>query len=158
GVLFAGGVDVCGQRRPLDRPPAIMPAARAAVCSSAADSFLRDRGAGAGRWSYGWSTAPGAPFVPVPAMAGKLPRPAGGDGLVYRTPADATHHVAFLNPPAAVRYPGGALSLQPGQLALHPGPAGDYAIARWQATEPGRVTVSAEFFGLSSLPPYPATT
>ena len=81
-----------------------------------------------------------------------------GDGLAYLTPPGATHPVAFFNPTDAVRYPGGTLALQPGQLALHPGPAGEYAIARWQASDPGRVAVTAEFVGLSSHPPYPATT
>jgi hypothetical protein len=157
GVLFGGEVDVCSEQRAV-KPAPDAPTGVAPVCQGAAESFMRGSGAGPGRWSFGWAPALDGRFVPFVTQTRRLSGLASGDGLAYRTPPDATHPVAFFNPTHAVRYPGGTFSIQPGQLALHPGPAGEYAIARWQATEPGRVSVTTEFFGLSASPPNPPTT
>jgi hypothetical protein len=157
GIVFGGDITVCA------KPGGdCAPSSSAApgdgggsrgepACTSAASAFIHGpgRSPALGAWSFGWSAHLGTPFTTYTMSRNVLPGLADSQGLTWLTPNQATHPGAFFNPTNAVRYPGGTFSIEPGQLALHPGPKGEVSIARWSATETGRVTVEAEFFGLS---------
>jgi len=164
GLVMGGEVDSCPgatARAEAVTPPAAAAPAATAICTSAAQSFPASARNSEGEeswWSFGWSPDPAAPFTRFERSRHELEGVADSRGLVFLTPREATHPVAFLNPTNDVRYPGGTFTLQPGQLALHPGPLGELAIARWRARAAGRAEVSVELFGLSGRGHAPATT
>jgi hypothetical protein len=95
-----------------------------------------------GAWTFGYSLG-------VP----------GGDGgalIVFTTPRDvATNVPSWIDPthevlgdPCVYRNESGAVfadGIQPGEVALHPGNAGEYAIARWTAPAAGTYSVRVQF-------------
>jgi len=85
--------------------------------------------------------------------SGRFDEPPGG-GLAglesWRTAAgpdpNVTHNplTAPLTAPWAV--------WEPGRLAFHPGPAGEFSVVRWTAPEPGGYAVAARFLGPGNTP------
>lgn len=163
GLVVGGDIDACPAataRAEASAAPRVSPAA-VASCTSAAQGFAAaarsGRAEGQG-WSFGWAPELAGTFTPFRRLRHELAGVADTRGLAFLTPLDVMHPVAFLNPTNDVRYPGGTFTLQPGQLAVHPGPQGELAIARWRARAAGRAQVSVELFGLSGRGHTPATT
>jgi hypothetical protein len=102
-----------------------------------------------GAWSYGWTTARDRIFSPYTAFSTSLAGLAGSDGLAYWTRGDTINPTAFLNPTRTDAHLNNSVTLHPGQFALHPGPAGEYSIARWTATALGQHSIVATFSGIA---------
>jgi hypothetical protein len=112
-----------------------------------------------GAWSYGWSSSLGSffnsytLFIPAAATPSQDPNAAGlavWSSAALSSPSGYLP-VVFLNPPgpsALTLHPAGVYSVQPGQFGAHPGPSGQYSIARWTSPEPGSYSVQATFVGL----------
>jgi hypothetical protein len=122
-----------------------------------------------GVWSYGWSSTLGSSFNPYtfyisPTATSSVDPNAAG--LALWSSADLLGPggylpAVFLNPlgPSAVTlHPAGVYSVEPGQFGSHPGPAGQYSIARWTAPKPGEYSVRATFVGLHGYGGGPVTT
>lgn len=130
-----------------------------ASCSDAAADFSSGLNPN-GPWSYGWSA--GAFLQPAFTMYTEF-----GSGLngwaesadqVQWTAPGARFPVAWLNTADAVRHPGGTTTVQPHQLVLHPGPAGEFSTARWIAPITGKVIVKAFFEGVAGYANSPVTS
>jgi hypothetical protein len=93
-----------------------------------------------GDWSYGWSVSVGSPFIlsRSPAVREGLDTWRGnvapdGNPAVYH---NGTNQVIVLGQSAVY---------DPGQFGLHPGPNGEYAIARWIAPTAADVFINSAF-------------
>jgi hypothetical protein len=102
-------------------------------------------------WSYGWSSSLGATFTLhtefLPAASGYGGNDAWTSGLagVELNPA------SYFNPTTSpIRL--STLTAQPGQFFLHPGPIGQYSIARWTTPRAGTYVVRATFEGIDIGP------
>jgi PEP-CTERM motif len=93
--------------------------------------------AAAGDWQYGWSATLGGPL----ALASNQTLYGDAGQVVLWSPAGTYWPSIGLNTGASeVQFGGGnVIHLAAGQGLLHPGPAGEYAVAR--------LTVSGSFFG-----------
>jgi hypothetical protein len=100
-----------------------------------------------GVWSYGWSPTLGADFVPDAATRNV----AGVDGWLGEQAGDGNPSVSHNGTADAVTE--GAVTWQPGQLAFHPGPNGEYSVVRWTAPRAGALSLGAAFSGLDSAGP-----
>jgi hypothetical protein len=104
-----------------------------------------------GRWSYGWSTSLGSAFSPYSQY---LPASSAYGGVidVWTTPGPTVSlPAAFVNPStAAVTVT--TLTAQPGQFFVHPGPIGQYSIARWTAPRAGTYSAHVTFEGIDVGP------
>ncbi len=49
----------------------------------------------------------------------------------------------------AATYSFSGITLGPGALGMHPGPGGEYSIARWTAPATGRYSITATFSGIA---------
>lgn len=54
---------------------------------------------------------------------------------------------ALYNPSGTTNYYGSSAVVEPGQLVLHPGPIGQYAVARFTVATAGTYTFNADFIG-----------
>jgi hypothetical protein len=94
-----------------------------------------------GPWSYGYSPTLGGPFVLFTEPGPFFGLDTWGDpGYLYL----AAYHNGTPDPIVfllGIRY-------EPGQFGLHPGPAGEYAVARFTAPAAGVVSVAAAFVGI----------
>jgi hypothetical protein len=154
-------------------------------CESLASGFVAS-GAGAnpqGHWQYGWSNALGAPLVPFTTFYPFTPISMGGayagagypnaaqwfdkaNGFVSPDTYFSIPPVPQLqfNPTAAPSHPsegnlaGDDWALAPGRVALAPGTAGQFAIARFSPPAPGTYSVSGFFEGLCGDNNSPVTT
>lgn len=95
-----------------------------------------------GVWSYGWSFGLGSPVIEStdPRVREGLDtwrgnRAADGNPAIYE---NTTGSPILL---------GGTALYQPGQFGLHPGPAGEFAVARWTAPASGTITIDSAFVG-----------
>jgi hypothetical protein len=103
----------------------------------------------AGTWSYGWSTSLGGGFTPfsTPQVA--------PTGVAYWTASGIGSLGIYYNGTDRVVTPYGSTNYLPNQLAMHPGPSGQYSLLRWTAPESGSFDIRAAF---KALDPQPATT
>lgn len=104
-----------------------------------------------GPWSYGQSASVGAAFT---AYTEFLSSPTGYVGLYVWTSGVAgveTNPAAYFNPTAKVIVDS-TLTAQAGQFFLHPGPLGQYSLARWTAPRAGTYAVRALFEGIDVAP------
>lgn len=94
-----------------------------------------------GVWSYGWSTLLGGGLVldTVTLSSG------GVDQWRGNLASDGNPSV-FKNTTLAT-VTGGTVTLAPLQLAMHPGPSGEYAKIRYTATSTGSYNVYGDFIG-----------
>lgn len=147
-----------GSREPTGVADALSPVDGPA-CDSVSADFSTSGFNPNGVWSYGWSTSLGSLFNPytlfIPAAATPVQDP-NAAGLALWSSASLGSSsgylpAVFLNPPgplAVTLHPAGVYSVQPGQFGAHPGPSGQYSIARWTAPGPGSYSVRATFVGL----------
>jgi hypothetical protein len=104
-----------------------------------------------GPWSYGESASLGAAFTGYTEF---LASPARYVGLYVWTSGNAaveTNPAAYFNPTANVIVDS-TLTAQAGQFFLHPGPSGEYSLARWTAPRAGVYAVHALFEGIDVAP------
>jgi hypothetical protein len=151
--------------------PDAMSAADAPACDSVSVDFSTSGLNPSGAWSYGWSSTLGSTFafnpynlfIPPAATPSKDPNAAGlalWSSVELGSPSGYLPAV-FFNPPgpsAVTLHPAGVYSVAPGQFGAHPGPSGQYSIARWTARAPGSYSVQATFVGLHGYGGGPVTT
>jgi hypothetical protein len=104
-----------------------------------------------GAWSYGWSASLGAAFTRHTQF---LVSPTGYSGIDVWTSGTAgvqLNPAAYVNPAVTVLTLG-TFTAQPGQFVLHPGPLGQYSIARWTAPRSGTYAVRSTFEGIDVGP------
>jgi hypothetical protein len=105
-----------------------------------------------GRWSYGWTQQFGSAFQlntertvqdGIDIWVGPVaePSPPGRFPLVGHN--GTANSVITAN----------TVLVQPGQLLLHPGPNGEYAVLRFTADQPNQYFVSASFAGMDFVGP-----
>src|SRR2546422_5111265 len=70
-----------------------------------------------------------------------------GGMQVWRSSAGPDPNVT--HNPTTSRRSGHDITWAPGQFALHPGPKGEYSVARWTAPADGEQRVSANFAGIA---------
>jgi hypothetical protein len=110
-----------------------------------------------GPWSYGWSSTLGSAFGIYDHY---LADASGYDGLldVWNASPEASLADPPGSLPAAFYNPSGmtievsSITAPPWQFFLHPGPQGQYSIARWTAPQAGNFAVQAVFEGIDSGP------
>jgi hypothetical protein len=100
-----------------------------------------------GVWSYGWSPALGADFVPDTAHRND----SAIDGWNGEQAGDGNPSVTHNGTADSVTP--GSMTYPPGQLAFHPGPDGQYSVVRWTAPRAGALSLSAAFSGLDFIGP-----
>jgi hypothetical protein len=95
-----------------------------------------------GVWSYGWSFNLGSPFIlSTDARVREGLDTWRGNRIVDGNPG------AYHNATGSPIVLGGTALFQPGQFGLHPGPFGEYALARWTAPAAGTLSLNAAFVG-----------
>jgi large repetitive protein len=118
------------------------------VYNGAADFSATDNPNGA--WQYGWAPSLGSAF-----QRDAVQRSIDGLDFWQGNPAGDVHG----NPSVSHNGTGAPITLgettlfQPGQLAFHPGPGGEYAVVRWTAPAAGVISVGATFTGLAFTVP-----
>jgi hypothetical protein len=100
-----------------------------------------------GVWSYGWSPTLGAGFVQDTSHRNN----SGIDGWNGEQAGDGNPSVNHNGTASAVTL--GSITWQPGQLAFHPGPNGEYSVVRWTAPRTGTLSFAAVFGGLDFVGP-----
>jgi hypothetical protein len=96
-----------------------------------------------GVWSFGWTDDLGSAFVPSTD-----PRVRDGADTWRGNLAADGNPAAYHNGTGSSITLGNTAQLGAGQFALHPGPGGEYAVARYTAPDAGLATLSAVFVGL----------
>jgi len=109
-----------------------------------------------GVWLYGWASDGNSPFTRYARFGNALPGVAGSDALDFWY--DGSAPTVVYNPTALDDHLNNSITLQRGQFALHPGPAGELSIARWTAPDAGRYAITATFLGISGYLGAPLTT
>jgi len=109
-----------------------------------------------GAWTFGWSSALGSTFSPYIHY---FPAASGYNGLdAWSASAQVRLEDPYGSLPAAFSNPRmnavrvSTLTAQPGQFFLHPGPRGQYSIARWTAPRAGAYELRARFDGIDDGP------
>jgi len=102
-----------------------------------------------GEWRYGYSTSLGSAFVPY-ALTSTVFGGIGGIHQQYFSSA-LTLPAIFKNTTAATLHPFSTITMSPGQLAMHPGPSGEVAIARWTAPDTYTIAFSGSFQGIGGV-------
>ncbi len=115
------------------------------IIYSAADEFSLSNPNGV--WSYGYSTSLGGTFISFPLTHSNYH--ASGIEAHY-FPVSADQPSAIRNTNAFVTTPFCCQPLNPGQLALHPGPNGQFSIVRWTAPESGDFNLSGDYIGMDT--------
>lgn len=105
-----------------------------------------------GPWSYGYSTTLGGALT-LYTVNGNFPNPNGSP-----TGLDGWwENISLFNPAAVKNNTGGLLQINgtanyfPGRFGLHPGPNGEFSIARWTAPQDGDVTLASVFTGIDRI-------
>lgn len=113
-----------------------------------------------GPWSYGWCQ-PTSYSNPKPEAELHLYEQSGTkdvEGVVAWT-RDGGDPDVFFNTTDKVLHPRGTMTLQPKQLALHPGSAREFSVVRWTAPRAGVCRIKGCFEGISGFKgARPATT
>jgi hypothetical protein len=103
-----------------------------------------------GVWSYGY-----LPIEQVQNPSAFKPyafQGTGPNGLrIWRTGANEADPNVTYNPTDKPIQSGG-ITWSPGQLAVHPGPYGQFSVIRWTAPNSGRYSLKAAFTGIDSKP------
>ena len=95
-------------------------------------------------WTFGQSAKLGTTFIPFPTIIKR-------GAIDYWTPSsNATDPCAGRNPDKVPRTLND-IAFLPHQLVLHPGPTGQYGIARWTAPAAGKYLLQTIFAGLGSV-------
>ncbi len=95
-----------------------------------------------GVWTLGHTSSTlGSAFTPFAASGISL----GLDFWALTTTPDLPG--ALYNPSGATIFYGSSAVVEPGQLVLHPGPIGQYAVARFTVATAGTYTFNADFIG-----------
>ncbi len=115
-----------------------------AVTFSAAPDFSAVSNPG-GAWSYGTSTTLGGLFSAFTVAGTNLFGSGNPNISTWEAPSGAP--VVFKNTSATTQVASGSISLSAGQLALHPGSLGEFAIVRWTAASAGSVLLNTTFSG-----------
>ncbi|MDJ1173049.1 PEP-CTERM sorting domain-containing protein [Roseofilum capinflatum] len=104
-------------------------------------------------WQYGWSSTLGSSFN-LSTKSSKF-TPTIDSWIDDEThPSLWVYHGGVLhNPTGEVNNSHPSITLQPNQLALHPGYHGEYSILRWIAPETQTYALSAAFSGLDHIGP-----
>jgi hypothetical protein len=107
-----------------------------------------------GPWSYGMTATLGGAFTPLlpatwPGSGGALSGWSKSGGTIDDFANDMPAVVANLT--AGPVSPTPFVTVGPGQLLLHPGFLGEYAVVRWTAPAAGDYSVSAAYTGLDSF-------
>jgi len=97
-----------------------------------------------GRWAMGWQAAPDAPVELYDSFALNQAGLSGGEGIATWRRRSADWPAAALNP-TCHPYADGETQLQPGEVVLYPGSAGQYSVARWTPGRSGAVHIRAVF-------------
>ncbi|GET36955.1 hypothetical protein [Microseira wollei] len=101
-----------------------------------------------GVWSYGWAESLRSPFI-----LSRNPRVREGlDSWCGNRAPDGNPGV-YHNATGIPIVLGTTTRFEPGQLALHPGPAGEYGLVRWTALEAGNISLASVFTGLNFVGP-----
>jgi len=133
-----------------------------ANCASLAGDFSPTGMNPLGDWSYGWSSMLGTSFnIFTLFLPGTNPTLTGlpmWSSAELKVNSGAYLPALGINAGATAVAPYGTYTVQPGQIIAHPGPTGQYAIARWTAPIAGTYRVEATFVGLSGLNGAPVTT
>lgn len=101
-----------------------------------------------GVWSYGWTPNLRSPFI----MCNDPRVREGLDSWCGNRAPDGNPGVYF-NATGSPIVLCTTTRLEPGQFALHPGPAGEYALVRWTAPETGNISIASVFTGLNFVGP-----
>lgn len=116
-----------------------------AGCYNASDSFTTNRNPN-GVWSYGFSATLGAPMI-------SFFEPGNWGGLEFWR-SNIWYNVPgiYFNPTSeTIINPTSTIMLKPGQLALHPGPNGEFAVLRFTVPSDDVYQVVVEFAGADIL-------
>lgn len=105
-----------------------------------------------GSWSYGWAMELDGSFE---ILSNKLP-PSNFNIFGWKGVGEAPS--AFIQSGSDGMHPFGTTTIEPGQVALHPGPDGEYSIIRWTAPQAGSYRITGNFTGLSGYNGAPPTT
>ena len=98
-----------------------------------------------GPWSYGFSSTLGGPLILYVATDNT-------DGLEHwRTNIAASGTPMLFHNPTANTIVSASTHVAPGGLGMHPGPDGEYAIARLTVPSTGLYHLTGSFFGLDSV-------
>jgi hypothetical protein len=110
-----------------------------------------------GPWSYGWSMSLGSAFGPYTQY---VPSASAYNGVINLWTSatmvsalypDGYLPAAFVNPSTTAETVN-TLTAQPGQFFVHPGPVGQYSIARWTAPRAGTYSTHVTFAGIDVGP------
>lgn len=104
-----------------------------------------------GPWSYGWSASLGAAFKRQTEFLQAVTGYGGINAWSSSVAGIQLNPASYCNPTiSAIRVT--TLTAQPGQFFLHPGPIGQYSIARWTAPRAGTYVVRSTFEGIDIGP------
>ncbi|MEG3843491.1 type II toxin-antitoxin system HicA family toxin [Microcoleus sp. herbarium14] len=101
-----------------------------------------------GVWSYGWALTLRSPFV-----LSSTPRVREGLDSWWGNRAPDGNPGVYHNATGSPIVLGTTTRFEPGQLALHPGPNGEYGLVRWRAPEAGNISIASIFTGLNFVGP-----
>lgn len=107
-----------------------------------------------GVWSYGWCAHSGAEFY---LYRTKAKTDQQYPGLFGWTGESGTPSVA-VNRSKEAYHPLNTMTFEAGQMAFHPGPAGECSVIRWTAPRAGRCRIKGAFTGISGYQNAPPTT
>ena len=114
-------------------PPAVRTGPR---CDGIFGGLLDDATRWRGPWSLGTKSAASAELVPYVAFSLSEPGFAGSDGVAWWYTGGANWPSAFLNTNRkAISY--ADITMQPGQLVLHPGEKGEQSVVRSDLAQRG---------------------
>jgi hypothetical protein len=133
----------------------------AGACDSVAADFSPAGMNPSGPWSYGFSASLGSAFSPYTTFVSATNSPTqfpAGAGLAVWVSSLLGNPAALFNPTAQTVVVSGSMTFTAGQFGLHPGPLGEYSIARWTAREAGLYRVEATFEGVHMSQGKPITT
>jgi predicted RNA binding protein YcfA (HicA-like mRNA interferase family) len=102
-----------------------------------------------GVWSYGWALNLRSPFVLIRNPSDWY----GLDSWLANHSGDGPPSVHYNATGSRMITHNGAIHFEPGQLSLHPGRAGEYALVRWTAPEAGNISIASVFTGLDGRGP-----
>ncbi|MEG3861914.1 hypothetical protein [Microcoleus sp. herbarium12] len=97
-----------------------------------------------GVWTYGWALNLRSPFV-----LSSTPRVREGLDSWWGNCAPDGNPGVYYNATGSAIVLGATTRFEPGQLALHPGPNGEYGLVRWTAPETGNISIASIFTGLN---------
>jgi hypothetical protein len=114
-------------------------------CYNASDAFTTNSNPN-GVWSYGFSPTLGDPVIPFFEQGNWGGLDFWRSNIWYNVPG------IYFNPTSeTIINPTSTIMLQPGQLALHPGPNGEFAVLRFTVPNDDAYQIAVEFTGADIL-------